>query len=114
MSPVPGERDRPYDTSEPESLGSVLSSLFALRGYGRSQGDKQLQDQWKKIVDAEIASKTKVLSLRAGILQIGVANSSLLSELASFHKLELLDRIRESGEFGRIKDLRFKLRRDIK
>ena len=98
-------------SSEPESLSDVLSKLFALRGYGRVRGDQQLKETWEAAAGEAIASQTKVLSLRNGVLQIGVSNSALMSELASFHKVELLERLQEQNKRVSIRDLRFRLRR---
>lgn len=106
-------RSRPYDTTEPEGLGKVLSSLFALKGYGRAKSDRQWENLWAKCVEPEHISKTKVLSYRNGILLIGVSHSALLNELSSFHKFEILERLRQSAPQERIKDLKFKLRSDL-
>lgn len=113
MQKVPGERSRPYDTSEPDTLGSVLSKLFATRGYGRVQGDRQLHSAWKQVAGEETSQQSRVLTLRGGTLQIGVANGALLSELASFQKAELLEKLGSQFPHLRIRDLKFKLRGDL-
>ncbi len=110
MANQPGERSRPYDTTEPEGLGNVLSSLFALKGYGKAKSSGQLQELWNQVVELDVAAVTKVISLRNGVLQIGVGNSAVLNELHSFRKMELLEKIKQASNGPQIKDLKFKLK----
>lgn len=113
MNNVPGERSRPYDTTEPDTLGAVLSKLFAARGYGRVQGDRQLHSAWKDVAGESISQQSRVLTLRNGVLQIGVAHAALLSELNSYQKPELLENLKSQFPHLRIRDLKFKLRGDL-
>ncbi len=94
----------------PSPLGDVLSRLMTLRGFGRTQGDRQLTELWQRIAGEMIAERTKVIGLKNGVLQVGVANAALLSELTSFHRHSLLQALRsEAGDNG-IRDLKFRLR----
>lgn len=106
--------DSPRQThTDPQPLGDVLSHLFALRGYGRVQGDRQLHDAWRSAAGEQIARQTRVTGVKNGILQVGVASSALLSELAAFHKWSLLDRLRSEHPQLRINDIKFRLRGDL-
>lgn len=98
---------------EPQALGDVLSQLFALRGYGRVRGDRQLHDIWKSVAGEMIAGQTRVSGIKNGILQIGVASSALMSELASFHKFSLLERLQSDHSQLKVRDIKFKLRGDL-
>ncbi len=83
---------------------------MTLRGFGRTQGDRQLTELWQRIAGEMIAERTKVIGLKNGVLQVGVANAALLSELTSFHRHSLLQALRsEAGDNG-IRDLKFRLR----
>lgn len=113
MNYGPRERSRPYDTTEPDTLGSVISKLFAARGFGRVQADRQLHAAWKQTAGEDVARQTRVLGLKNGVLQIGVSNSALLSELASFRKQELLEQMKTDHAQLRLRDLKFKLRGDL-
>jgi len=113
MTYGPRERSRPYDTTEPDALGAVISKLFAIRGYGRVQADRQLHLAWKQIAGEEVARQTRVLGLKNSILQIGVSNGALLNELASFQKQELLQKFKEEFPQLRIRNFKFKLRGDL-
>ncbi len=78
-----------------------------MRGYGRPQGDSELANVWKEAAGEQIASGTRVVGLRNGVLTIGVNSSPLLSELSSFHSERLLEAIQ--AKLGkRIRDLKFK------
>jgi hypothetical protein len=106
----PQSRRVPYDTSEPESLGGVLSKLFALRGLGRPQAQRQLQELWQRAAGPELDSQTRVLHLKNGVLHVAVSNSALLGELAAFRKTELLQALAADTAPIRVRDLKFKLR----
>jgi predicted nucleic acid-binding Zn ribbon protein len=92
---------------DPESLGTVLSRLFAARGYGRLQAGNELQDLWAEIAGPQIAAETRVMGLRNGVLSIGVNSSPLLSELAAFHSERLLEAL-QAKRGTAIKNLKFK------
>ena len=113
MSRRAHERSRPYDKSEPAPLGDVISHLFALRGYGRVQGKKQLEESWNEVVGDLIAELTTVMGLKNGVLQIGVGNSALISELAAFLKPEFLEKLQTDHSHLKIRDIKFKLRGNL-
>jgi len=113
MSEFPKERSRPYDTTEPDLLGAVISKLFATRGYGRMQSDRQLHTAWSEVAGEDLAGQTRVTGLKNGVLQIGVSNAAQLNELAAFRKQELLERLQAEHSHLRVRDLKFKLRGDL-
>jgi len=100
-------------TSQPQSIGDVLSQLFALRGYGRTQARRQLSDIWNEVAGETIAAKTKASVIKNGVLQVGVASSALLGELAAFHKPSLLEKLHKDHSDLNIRDIKFKLRGDL-
>ena len=95
---------------EPQALGDVLSRLMALRGYGRVRGGRQLADVWRAAAGEKTAARTRVMGLKNGVLQIGVSNAALLSELTSFHRQSLLESLQKSKGGYAIRDLKFRLR----
>ncbi len=92
----------------PELLGEVLSRLFTARGWGRKQDRLRLEEAWANAVGAENGKHTRVGGMRKGVLEVVVGNSSLLQELAHFHKRRLLEALRKSLTGVTITDLRFK------
>jgi hypothetical protein len=100
--------------SGPEHIAQALSRLIALRGLARVRGESQLQETWNQIAGERIACHTRALEIRRGVLYIGVANAPMLGELASFHKLTLLTKLQTDHPDLKIRDLKFKLKTDIK
>ncbi len=100
--------------SGPEHLSQALSRLIALRGLARVRGESQLQETWNKVAGERIANHTRALEIRRGVLCIGVGNAPMLGELASFHKQNLLKKLKADHPDLKIRDLKFKLRTDIK
>lgn len=96
------------DKKGPERLGEILSRLFAARGWGRRQGRLHLEQAWAESVDPEFVGQTRVAGLRRGVLEVEVANSVLLQELAHYHKRRLLERLRLRLPGTTLNDLRFR------
>lgn len=101
-------------TAEPHRIGKVLSELIALKGLARVHGVEQLQQAWRTVAGEEIGRQSRVLELSRGVLQIGVANSAVLSELAGFHKEKLLQSLQEQFADLKIRDIKFKRKTDLK
>lgn len=97
----------------PRHLGQALTELIALRGYARPAADRQLQEAWSDVAGAQFASQTRAVAVKRGVLQISVAHTPLLSELASFHKVDLLQKFQAKFAHLRVRDLKFKLDGDV-
>jgi predicted nucleic acid-binding Zn ribbon protein len=97
----------------PQSLKGVLSELITLRGWARSKGNAQLQQVWRETAGPQFAPATRATAIKNGILHVGVGNAPLLSELAGYHKHELLQSLQTKHPELRIRDLRFKLDSDL-
>jgi predicted nucleic acid-binding Zn ribbon protein len=92
----------------PEPLSEILSRLFAARGWGRRQDRLRLEGIWAEAVGPQHAAQTRVAGLRRAILEIEVASSPLLQELAHFHKRRLLEELRRRLPGVVLNDLRFR------
>ena len=94
----------------PELLGEILSRLFTARGWGRRQDRLHLERAWEDTLAAcGLASgQTRVSGLRRGVLEVVVADSVLIQELAHFHKRRLLEQLRGRLPGTPLKDLRFR------
>lgn len=95
--------------SGPEHLSRALSDLIALRGLAGVRGQAQLNADWNEVAGETFAAQTKVLGVKRGVLNIGVSNSALLSELASFHKITLIEKLRERRPDLHLRDVKFRL-----
>jgi len=92
----------------PEKLTDILGRLFVARGWGRRQGRLHLEQAWEESVSEKYKKTSRVSGLRRGVLEVEVANSVLLQELAHFHKRKLLQELRRRLPQSQIKDLRFR------
>jgi len=99
--------------SDPTPLSSVLSELIAKKGIARVQGNAQLVGIWKSVVGEKVSSRTKVLGLKRGVLEVGVDNSALMNELASFQKAGFVRKFQTEHAEHKISDIRFQLRSDL-
>ncbi|MGQ0633076.1 MAG: DUF721 domain-containing protein [Planctomycetaceae bacterium] len=100
---------RPRSRPGPRPLSGAISELIALRGIARPQGDAQLQNAWAQAAGEKFAALTRALALRRGVLHVGVASAPLLSELAGFYRVELLERLKTRHAHLNIRDLKFRL-----
>ena len=67
----------------PKAIGDVLSELMARRGYARLQSAEAYDAAWREAAGPLAAEYTRVGLLRRGTLEVVVANSTLVQELAS-------------------------------
>lgn len=99
--------------SEPVHLSKALSELISVRGLARVRGDEQLREIWNRMAGESISAQTKVMGIRNGILQIGVANSAMLGELVSYHRHALLRCLQQDHAYLRIRELKFRLKGNL-
>lgn len=92
----------------PESIGEVVSRLFAARGWGRQQERLRLEQAWADAVGPQYAPVTRVAGLRRNILEVEVKGAVPLQELSQFHKRKVLAKLRQLLNSTTITDLRFK------
>lgn len=96
------------DEKGPEPLREILGRLFTARGWGRRQGQLHLETAWAEAAGPEFNKYTRVAALKRGVLEVEVANSVLLQELAHFHKRKLLEQLRRRLPGTKLTDLRFR------
>ena len=93
----------------PEPLSEIMSRLFIVRGWGRQQSQLRLEDTWRQKAGIAIADRTRLGTLKRGVLEVLVRDSVLLHELAHYHKQRLLTALQASLGAEQVKDLRFRL-----
>lgn len=91
----------------PRPIGEVLVELMARRGFARQLAPEELDAAWRQAA-GPLASQTSVGAIRRGRLEILVAHSTLLQELA-FRKPVLLAALAEALPDTPIRDLRFRV-----
>lgn len=99
---------------DPQHVGKILSELIALKGLARVDGVKQLQEIWCTVVGREIERKTTVTEFNRGVLNVAVNNSALLGELNGFHKQRLLNELQQKCGHLKIRDIKFRLKTELK
>lgn len=97
-----------HSTGQPQPIGDVLGELLARRGYGRVQSAARLAAAWSETVGPAWSPQSWPGSIRRGVLEVCVANSTLLQEM-SFQKAELLAGLVARLPDERIRDLRFRV-----
>ena len=85
------------------------AQLFAARGYGRLRGTRELEEAWEAAVGEPASRQTRVGGIRHGVLNVTVAHSTLLEELAAFRKPALLAALRRDAAGTVIHDIRFRV-----
>jgi len=93
----------------PRQLSEILGELFTVRGYGRLLARQELEEAWNAAVGEPYCQQTRLGDVRRGVLNVTVAHSTLLEELAAFRKPSLLAALRTSAPATPIHDIRFRV-----
>jgi predicted nucleic acid-binding Zn ribbon protein len=93
----------------PKPLSEILGELFTVRGYGRLRARQELEDAWNAAVGEPCCRQTRLGEVRRGVLNVTVAHSTLLEELAAFRKPALLAALRSGAPATTIHDIRFRV-----
>jgi hypothetical protein len=93
----------------PRPLSDILGELFTVRGYGRLRARQELEDAWNAAVGEPYCRQTRLGEVRRGVLDVTVAHSTLLEELAAFRKPALLAALRSVAQATMIHDIRFRV-----
>jgi predicted nucleic acid-binding Zn ribbon protein len=93
----------------PKPVSDILGELFASRGFGRLLAQKELEAAWDAAVGEPGRRQTRVGEVRRGVLNVTVAHSTLLEELAAYQKPALLAALRRNAPGTVIHDIRFRV-----
>jgi predicted nucleic acid-binding Zn ribbon protein len=93
----------------PRALSDILGDLFAAKGYARLHASSKLEEAWNAAVGEPGCRQTRVGGVRRGVLNVTVAHSTLLEELAAFQKPALLAALRQNVPDTLIHDIRFRV-----
>lgn len=96
---------RPY---EPQKMANVMSQLMARRGYAQQQSSADHEDAWREVVGTALAGQTRAGSVKRGVWEIFVGNSTIVQEL-TFRKKELLGKLAARLPQSKIRDLKFRV-----
>src|SRR6516165_139461 len=93
----------------PRTLSEILGELFAVRGYGRLHARHELEAAWNTAVGEPYCRQTRLGEVRRGVLNVTVAHSTLLEELAAFRKPALVAALRPGAPATTIHDIQFRV-----
>jgi Dna[CI] antecedent, DciA len=93
----------------PRPLAEILGDLFTVRGYSRLLARQELEDVWNATLGEPYCRQTRLGEVRRGVLNVTVAYSTLLEELAAFRKSALLQALRACAPAMTIHDIRFRV-----
>ena len=92
------------------TLRDAIASFMQQSGLGRPMLSDQIGRVWCEILGPEIAKHTRLSrTIKQGTLTVEVDSPSLLAELSSFRKGEILKGLQERVKRKHIEDIRFKL-----
>ena len=91
---------------QPETIGNILSELMARRGFARIQSTETLETAWRQAAGPLAAQYTRIGAIRRGVLEVIVANSTLVQELG-YQKSAILAALQQLLPDQGIKCLRF-------
>jgi predicted nucleic acid-binding Zn ribbon protein len=92
----------------PRPVRDVLSQLLAKRGYAQIQAAGGCEAAWRDAVGAKLAADTRPGTVRRGVLDVLVRNSSVVQELA-FLKVKIIKSLAKTIPEQKIRDLRFRV-----
>src|SRR3990172_2964550 len=93
----------------PLAIREILEPIMKKGALARDRRANPLARRWREVAGPEIAAHTSVERFHNGALTVLCDSSALLSELASFHRAELLRKLQESHSAVFVSKLQFKL-----
>ena len=91
----------------PAQLGHLLADIVRRRGVAEKTATRELNTLWSQVAGDRVARHSFVRKLRNGVLEIGVKNGTVLEELSSYLKHDLLQAIQNSHADRGIRSLKF-------
>lgn len=90
----------------PRRPADLLGQLMARKGYAQTETTNELESIWMAVAGDKWQSKTKVGSIRAGVLEVLVSSSAANHQIG-FQKKKLLAELKRRLPKNNLKDLRF-------
>lgn len=91
--------------ARPHKIADILSDLIAKRGYTRRVTGVSHAEAWRQAAGEQMSQFTRVGPIRRGVLEVTVANSTLVQEL-TFQKRTILQQLADLLPTEKIADLR--------
>src|SRR3954469_15697813 len=94
--------------AQPKRIGDILSQLMARRGYARTMAADNYAEAWQAAVGEKLVKFTRAGQIRRNVLEVIVANSTMLQELG-FQKAAILAKLQALLPDENLRDLKFKI-----
>ncbi len=91
-----------------KKMGDVVSQLLVKRGYVNVQQAASLDAVWNAAVGERFVKQSKAGQVRAGTLEVFVANSAVTQEL-TFIKAKLIKLLAASAPDHKIRNIKFRV-----
>ncbi len=92
----------------PKPIADILAQLMARRGYARQMAAASYAEAWRDAIGDKLLPFTRPGQIRRGVLEVFVANSTMMQEL-TFQKSAILAKLKPLLPEEDIRDLRFKI-----
>jgi len=93
----------------PEKASDVLKRLLKDSSLGHDLQHMEVYSIWREVAGAEGARHSRVVGVKANVLQVEVDSSPWLSEFALFRKESLLAELKAGLKKTRIVDIDFRI-----
>jgi predicted nucleic acid-binding Zn ribbon protein len=94
--------------AQPKKIGSIVADLVARRGYARVISATTCNEAWVAAAGPQLARFTRVGTVRRGVLEVLVANSTMLQEI-TFQKVAILNKLIELLPDEKLHDVKFRV-----
>lgn len=105
---MPVGKKRSVRPKGPQPIGQIVNDLMARTGFAQVQSAGNMEKIWREAVGEAASRYTRPGRVRRGVLEVAVANSTIVQELV-FQKAELLSSIRRLLPDTPVRDLRFQV-----
>lgn len=92
----------------PTALGDLLGGVLRNAGATRRAAVRRLGRLWLEVMDAEVASRTRIVSFKEQVLTVEVGAAPLLSELALYRREEIQATLNARWDGAPIREIRFR------
>jgi len=94
-------------TGRPERIGRIVTRIMARHGFHRRISSEQLEQVWREAVGEMVAERTRLGSLRRGVLEVFISHPLIGQEL-SFRQTELTEALNQVSKDFKIKRLKLR------
>ncbi len=88
---------RRFYARKPKPMQSVMAGLLAKRGYAATESSDHLRNAWNEAAGELFSQFSRPTGLRRGVLEVLVANSTMMQEI-NFHRTQLLADVQKAIE----------------